>query len=291
MSHGSLEGAVAKIYRAAEHYGVLKALNGGVDYALRPVHAERDDDGLTYRFYIGPIETIPDDFALILGDAFHNLRSALDHLVFELHVRHFRGNVPDYEREHSMFPIYDTVPKRSNKVWDFNTWNSIKSLGQRERTKIEFMQPYHRWSPKTKRPWMPRVWQYRHTLSEVSWFDIVDKHRTLHVIQATNHALSVPTFPDFYGFRGSGNFRAPLEDGAHVATWTFRIAPPPEEMQVHGGVVIGPAVEKSPGVAISVLQNLAGCITGVGMILEEFAPLFPTPSRSFFVPNVSVKMG
>jgi hypothetical protein len=290
MSFGSLEGAVAKMYRAAEHYRVLKDLNDGVDFRTYPVRMDRDDEGLTYRFYIGELKPIHPDSSLIMGDGFHNLRSALDHLVLQLYVRRFKGKVPDDVVRTSAFPILGNrrLDSRKNDL-PTDKWRDIGRLSKKQRTTIEWMQPYHRWSPKDKGR-KPKVWQYRHTLDEVSWFDNVDKHQTLHVVQSMPRSIHRPDFPDEFGFRGYVAFGVPLESGAHVDTWTFRVAPPAEHMQAHRGVIVGPTVEKSPGDRIATIQSLGGSIHGVGQILELFAPLFPAPSRPFQIPWVRLKL-
>jgi len=50
--------------------------------------------------YVASVSTIPDDFALIIGDAIHNLRSSLDHLVWQLVEA--GGGTPN---ERTAFPI------------------------------------------------------------------------------------------------------------------------------------------------------------------------------------------
>jgi len=291
MSSGSLEGAVAKMYRAAEHYRVLKDLNGGFDFRTYPVRMDRDDDGLTYRFYIGKLQPIHPDFPLILGDGFHNLRSALDHLVFQLYERRFRGRVPDDVAKNSAFPIRyrKRLDSKKNEL-PTKEWIDIGRLSKKQRTTIQWMQPYLRWDPKA-RGRRPRIQQIRHTLDEVGWFDNVDKHRTLHVVQSMTESGFRPAFPEVFGFQGRIAFGVALESGAHVDTWTFRVAPPAEYMQVHHGVIVGPTVEKSPGDRIAVIRNFGGAIRGVGMILETFSPLFPAPSRPFDIPWVRLKLG
>ena len=73
------------MYRAAEHYRVLKDLNGGFDFRTYPVRMDRaaTHAGLTYRFSSASCIRFTLIFPLILGDGFHNLR-VLHHLVFQL---------------------------------------------------------------------------------------------------------------------------------------------------------------------------------------------------------------
>jgi hypothetical protein len=84
MSSGSLDEPVAKLDRAIEHYRVIKRdLFGGYDGQARPVTLERPRDGVRYRVRAGEIEPLPTDLPLILGDAYFNLRAAVDYLVYQ----------------------------------------------------------------------------------------------------------------------------------------------------------------------------------------------------------------
>jgi hypothetical protein len=74
------DSAYLKIERAKEHINDLSA-KGQIFADTHPhhlrvkTHLKSGDDAL----YISPAEQFPDSFLLILGDAIHNLRSALDH--------------------------------------------------------------------------------------------------------------------------------------------------------------------------------------------------------------------
>src|SRR5579871_3852534 len=51
----------------------------------------------------------PEHFALLIGDAVHNLRTALDHLAWQLVLAN--GQVPTSGPGGTQFPIYDPNPK------------------------------------------------------------------------------------------------------------------------------------------------------------------------------------
>lgn len=51
-------------------------------------------NGLEFPFHVSEIEPLDQAWLLLIGDAYHKLRTALDQLVYQLHVRHFRGTVP-----------------------------------------------------------------------------------------------------------------------------------------------------------------------------------------------------
>ena len=198
MISGSLEGAIAKVGRAAEHYRVLKyELNGGFDDAFHTVRMESDRDGLEYRFYIGELKPIDLNFSLILGDAYHNLRSALDLLVFQMHIRHYRGfkNMPSGAIKDSMFPIFLNRPEikpRISKPTD--KWDQVRRLGAKERAAIEWLQPYHGRDGRLQKRSLSHIEQMRQTLDDVNWFDIVDKHHAIYAVDHRRWAFHRPVF-------------------------------------------------------------------------------------------------
>jgi hypothetical protein len=279
MAYANIEGTIAKVARAAEHYRVLKfELNGGFDYTFRPVEMKCEREGTEYRFYVGDIEPINPDFSLIAGDAYHNLRSALDHLVFQMHVRNARGNITAAAESDSMFPIYDHrrfKDKKKTVAKPPEEWSNICRLSAKERTAIEWLQPYRRGYviPSTGR--ISLVQQMRQTLHDDNWFDIVDKHRTLHAVQEGRFSVHGPRFTDQYGFRQWRRVDGPLESHAEVDRWTFRRPLPPEKMQMHAGIYTTIGVDKPSDKGVLILPNLGGSILGVSFVIQRFARLFP----------------
>ena len=287
---GTLEAPVAKLRRAIHHYRTLKALHGGGDNKGRPVICEPQVDGLTYKFRVGEIEPLSPEIPLVLGDAYHNLRSALDCLAFQLHERCFRGRIPPEVVSRSAFPIFTKEPRYSFQHRDrslrgqlrpTSDWREIKALGNRERAAIEWLQPYKRWNPRWPHP-KERVGQWRSGLADVHRFDIIDKHHQPHLVAAVLISVSQPRFPrPVPGFRQVPSFpprNAPLVElvsNAHVDTWTFRRPPPPEYMDMHPGVSTGIGMEPDPGGKIDVLPNIGGSIWVVAQIIDRFRNRFP----------------
>ena len=285
MVYGNLEGAIAKVARAAEHYRTLKyGLNGGFDDTFRPVTMVCEREGLEYSFCVGEIRPIDPSFSLIAGDGYHNLRSALDHLVFEMHVRHFRGRIDPVAEIESMFPIYDrprfkdkkkTIPKPTKE------WSNICRLSAKERRAIEWLQPYRRGYEVPPVGPLTLVQQMRQTLHDVNWFDVVDKHRTIHAVQEARFSYHAPIFPAKYGFRQHPRIDVPLESYAEVDRWTFKRPLPPEEMQMHAGIYSAVCVEKPGDKSVAIIRNLGGSILGVALVIQKFARLFPPITEPF----------
>lgn len=149
-------------------------------------------------------ETPPADFALILGDCLHNLRSALDNLVYELIVA-CHGDPPPAELvKRSEFPIFgDKVMNAGERK------KKIGGIDPGAQAEIEGLQPHNRGQNYESDP----LWRL-HQLSNV------DKHRLPHFvlfkpIAAAYHSSS-------FGVIGPQNIEwryGPIEDGAIVALY------------------------------------------------------------------------
>lgn len=152
---GSLEGPIAKLNRAIEHYLTLKnEFHWGADYKARPVTAKRQRDGSEYIVRVGKIESLAPQWPVLYGEALYNLRSTLDLLVYQLHVRHYRGVIPEAVAGRSAFRIRKKVARESGSgaILPTSSWPEIGHLGSRERARIEWLQPYKGWYSKQYPP-------------------------------------------------------------------------------------------------------------------------------------------
>jgi hypothetical protein len=107
------------------------------------------------------VPVLSDDFPMILGDAIHDYRSALDHLTWEL-VRRFRTNLNVKDARKVQFPMH-------NSAREFNDWKGRRTPGvpdKPHRALLKRYQPYRRGEgPKAIR-WLRRLSDH-------------DKHREL----------------------------------------------------------------------------------------------------------------
>lgn len=148
-------GARLKVERAHQHIEELNAalaehLERGAGELHVKQHAERD-----YRL-VFDAEPVPAAIALILGDAVHNLRTALDHVAWELVEA--AGRKPGKD---TYFPIRETREKLVNAV----DKGEMKFAGREVcRLIIDTIQPYKGGNS--------ALWPLHDT-------DIVDKHRLL----------------------------------------------------------------------------------------------------------------
>jgi hypothetical protein len=93
-------GARLKVERAVKHINDLQRL--GQEFAdAHPhiVNIQADPDTGCDRLSIAPAEQLPDNLLLVLGDALHNLRSAIDHAWFQVVT-----SDPNYRK----FPVRET---------------------------------------------------------------------------------------------------------------------------------------------------------------------------------------
>lgn len=269
---GSLDSPIAKLERAIEHYRVLKFdFHGGVDRQHRPVTFERKRDGLEYCFRVGEIEPLNSAWPLVIGDAYYNLRAALDHLAYQLHVRHYRGAVPagppDDAEGDSQFPIWDTLGSTP-----LRQYRGIKRLGNPELTAIELLQPYKGWG--THYPPRRNVWSIRRALSDINMLNIIDKHRELHLVHRTVQSVYSAPFGSDVGFQQYPVFGKRLESNAYVDRWTFTTPMPAVLMNVHPGVLTAVKIDVGSD-RIEVMPHLGGSIICIAGALGRFSGFFP----------------
>lgn len=174
----SLDGPRLKCERAKEHLDSLKSeiavyLSRKPYAVIREAHPE-DPIRRVPRLKIH--EDPPARLGIIVGDAVHNLRSALDHLAFQLALAHALAHgvaLTAKEEKGSEFPIYK----------DFGVFNTeglrkIDKLSPAAQDEIKSLQPYNRGNDAE-----------RHFLWLVHSACVIDKHRK---IVPTLSAFAVP---------------------------------------------------------------------------------------------------
>jgi hypothetical protein len=97
----------AKLERAEKHISDVDAAIR-VFFESRPyvIVAKQDQKTGDYVSYVESVRDVPVNVPLIAGDAIHNIRSALDHLAWQLVLS--AGNTPG---QSTSFPIFDTAAK------------------------------------------------------------------------------------------------------------------------------------------------------------------------------------
>ena len=105
----SLDGVRAKLARADVHVAELRSLlEPIVAIATASVECEREASGTRLVYRLTNVPVVPPVVAAVVGDVLQNLRSALDHLAWQLVLSD--GGQPD---ELTQFPIYPTATNKN----------------------------------------------------------------------------------------------------------------------------------------------------------------------------------
>jgi hypothetical protein len=193
-----------KIERAKEHVrdldSAMESFRSSNPYGFRIENDAQTGDKLHYLNI--RVET-PNSFALMIGDAVHNLRTSLDHLAWQLVEAN--GNTPKIGVGGTQFPIYDSPSKL--KTGGVAEIQGITSDAQKL---VNSIKPY--------KGGCDDLW----ILHEL---DLMDKHRLLF---ATAFALSSvgPTWRvigkqlyirgEITSFRGDASSRLNVDSGLHA---------------------------------------------------------------------------
>jgi hypothetical protein len=217
------DSAREKLYRAEDHLKALgsaeKRFRDTSPYSVVPVEAE--PESLERVFCLELREEPPPELAALIGDAVHNIRSALDHLAYPVACRENPGLTDDEVRDIA-FPIAGRSGQFKKKI------KKARLATAKELAIFETVQPY-----KTKWPWLPLV----------NELDNIDKHRRLTLPVVAFERLRVE--PRGLTYEGSPNY-GPLVHGAEVITLRFATQP---DVQVSVTGEFRVALEPIPGQA------------------------------------------
>lgn len=274
MESVDLRGVRAKINRAQQHLDNINAalrIQLGTEMNARvPTNLDIDYQRkhMIVRFAADePVEPINPSLPLMVGDCIHNLRSALDHLVFRLALRHGSGAKA---AEKTFFPIYLTKSRFDERVENFvKPFISAAALAE-----IEKCQPYRAYDV----PAEADIWI-------LSQLDIIDKHRLLVVAEqkfaATDFALTF-TARDGNATRFAHAIANPkwkrMEAGAEIIRFDLTTAIPDAPGKVHVQSKVATTIQFiDTGLACDgtiVNDALAQCVGIVGAIVRDFGKDF-----------------
>lgn len=169
-----------KIDRALEHIETLEdAVKAWLDADKYMIRKQVKDQGTTSRtaFVVHLPDPLPSAWGAYIGDAAHNLRSALDHLAYTLNSKgyadaHKAATLPSREAQASEFPIFGDedssgTPGRGPAMFR-NAGRKIAHVPARATSVIEALQPYKRGQDFRQDP----LWL-------INELDRIDKHREL----------------------------------------------------------------------------------------------------------------
>ncbi len=238
-----LDGAYHKVARARKHLDELrfetKQFTDSAPYSLTGAY-EPPDDHFVMRWQVH--RPAPLRLGLIAGDVVHNLRSALDHVVYQLSVA--GGGTG----RRTQFPI-------SEDEADYDKWADVflDGVGSEMRATIKGLQPFH---AKTAKVFHPSDLKPGHPMARnlflllIGRLDNVDKHRNLFPVAGVSPFQK----PEFEGaISASGTYPADwilVADGAEYCRVTdlrvrkgvtgVRLKTPPPYTIVYGDAAFGP---------------------------------------------------
>lgn len=255
MSHLHLLDSVHLKVARAEYHAKRFRKRAEAYAAKEPYSAVGKIDQIRNRaVYIAQVkEEPPDELRVVVGDCIHNLRAALDNLAYALAVRQ-SGSPPPNERS-ICFPIRDTPNMFPSQK---NTGIVLGAMPPSARGVIESLQPYHR-----------RKDPQRHPLWVLRDLDDFDKHRVLHVVNATSNRAAFQFSVPVKGVKIHHYF-GPLENGTELA-W-FDLSDAVVDIP-GGGPEVGVDLDVNLGFGISF--DKAGPANGDGvtwLIEEELIP-------------------
>ncbi|MDP9262975.1 MAG: hypothetical protein M3O85_01495 [Acidobacteriota bacterium] len=181
-----LQSARLKLLRTARHLDELKACIA--EYTGRnpcEVVAESDSNA-TVKVYEPP----PDDVALIAGEVLYQLKSALDHMAFQLVMLNPRGiALPERSRQDCQFPIWTDLPTAKTLPLPYGVFKNLPGITDEVHAFIESLQPYY------------GIGATNNYLRFLKGLSNVDKHRHFSVIRTRAQVYEEVTWAS--GFRSS----------------------------------------------------------------------------------------
>lgn len=184
----TFEGVNAKVARADDGLASLKdEMNRFCKELRRSVNREiREDTDEQVWIYRGETPKVPFGWSVRIGEILYNLRSALDHLVWQLVLAN--GQTPG---QYNSFPIVSDKSK-----WDKEKTRKLKGISQRDEEMIRRLQPYTGGVTLPSFPFDVSAFWALHTLCNI------DKHRHL-ILAAISLDARKPIFDhDFSPVQG-----------------------------------------------------------------------------------------
>jgi hypothetical protein len=261
-----LAGAIAKFNRSKEQFDeLIVEMDAFFNQDPKPHHSVGEFDTEKWewveRFQI--TQEPPLRLGVIFGDCIHNLRSALDHVIWQTTL--LDGGTPD---DSTQFPI----ASKSEAQFEAIAKRRIAGLSEKHRALVKQAQPYNAGDQ-----------AHRHPLGVLATLSNTDKHRVVHPAYSF---ISDDPGPALDALVGSyqGEDSSPVhafwmaKRGTrlmHGTPW-FRITwepgeEPPREVQVNADMTLGIAFGDI-GVAASSIRHIAEAVLKV---IQAFMADFP----------------
>lgn len=228
--------------RAQEHLDALEEeIASFIEREPYVVSYERKPDGSEHIFRAHIRDPAPLTFGILVGECLQNMRSALDHLVWQLAILSGK-KTPNGQ---TAFPVCDTIDFFRSKRQRVK----VADLAKEYRAAIEALQPFQVGGA-ARDHWL---W-YLNELARI------DRHRVLHVIGGlpdgpifSTHPVDKSVDPIPYQLGQLGQTvtmtlqysATTFEDGAEVVNWAFD--PPRPDVEMKGEFAFAVALGEGAG--------------------------------------------
>jgi hypothetical protein len=261
-----LTGVELKLRRAETH---LAHLNESMQARLHPdsyrLVVKHNPQTGEHVYSVNDLPPLDAEWAVVAGEILFNLRSALDHLAWQL-VR-LDGGTPG---DKTQFPVRESP---FNKKGDFIGVDLVPPLKRLDiRDALEKCQPYDT-------TLAPQHGIDQNPLWRLHRLNIIDKHRLLLVVV---HVLDQHRLPWWEAEQGDPRpevrlNQSPLEDGSPIAWFDFHGAEPPANFNPRIAFAVALNEPEFPGIPhIPLTEILTGVCWWVRwfMLTRCFRPLF-----------------
>jgi hypothetical protein len=211
--------ALAKIARAEKQTESLK-MEIASFLAEKNYEVRQDTDHKTGRktAVFNILKEIPIEWAIIIGEIIHDLRSALDHIITDLTIAENGKSLDNTE-----FPIFEIdagyfSAKKDGTPSTISGLYKIRGVSARAKALIEAMQPFRR-NPGDKS-----------SLLVLNKLSIIDKHRTIHIVRQQAAQFRCDVLRDIHPIEMNIPV-GEVKDGTKLAEWLPAMEPK-EEMDM-----------------------------------------------------------
>lgn len=262
-----------KISRAEEHIDALASYTAeslGDRFKRISIGLYYDRDAGEHVLYVSKMPDLSTELqraSLILGDAVHNLRSSLDHLVCQLAIAHTKNNVRKMGA--IQFPICDT-----EDFWKQQKARRLQEVAPDDCTKIQRFQPF------MGKDLERSIGKAFHPLVMLRYLSNLDKHQR--IIKVAIPTASIFTLTQYGGiFEVLFHSQAkrweqrmmgidPIELNIEIARAPTHSSLPKEKVEVVG--YINPQIAFAEGRAvIPVIESVTSFVI---KLIHKFEPSF-----------------
>ena len=250
MAH-PLDGIRAKLKRAEENIKNLeREITLFFDYGPNRAVPDNDMQAIQKLADLHVDRPVPIRFSVLAGEIVHQLRSALDHLAWQLSSDSYRKKRPKV----IAFPIFKTDPAKEKKMKSYA--RKVEGMSRTAKALVERLQPYKSSA------------SGGHLLQIIEEMDVVEKHRELIFMTRAFRHIRYP------GWRFQRNRGSTIESDAKFPY--FGVQPFDPAMDVRGQISVQVAfaefgVLKYQPIIPSLKQLLDGIRRVIALFDREFS--------------------